>query len=197
LSDSFEELNNKYDAMDGLTKGTEEWNKAVQDVNSSVLGLIEKYPELAGLVENDNGVLKLDVDSSEAQAVLKEYKKDEVAAQGAALGAKANLSRAQTEYDLDKMDREMFEKFEVEKVDGVGMAIGNLAAATTAGAVSGALIGGGLGMIGGPFAAVTAGAGALVGGIAGFLGGIATFEETMDRTEKKSEANRENIKELA
>jgi hypothetical protein len=114
LSDTFEELNNKYDAMDGLTKGTEEWNKAVQDVNSSVLGLIEKYPELAGLVENDNGVLKLDVDSSEAQAVLKEYKKDEVAAQGAALGAKANLNRAQVEYDLDKMDDKVFEKFQTE-----------------------------------------------------------------------------------
>lgn len=48
-----------------MTKGTEEWSKAVQDVNSSVLDLIDKYPELAGLVENEGGVLTLDVDSAE------------------------------------------------------------------------------------------------------------------------------------
>jgi hypothetical protein len=38
-----------------------------------VLELIDKYPELAGLVENEGGVLKLDVESDEVQDVIKKY----------------------------------------------------------------------------------------------------------------------------
>jgi hypothetical protein len=60
--------------LENLTKGTEEWNKAMQDINSSVLDLISKYPELAGLVENEGGVLTLDVDSKEVQQVLRDAK---------------------------------------------------------------------------------------------------------------------------
>jgi hypothetical protein len=43
-----------------LTKGTEEWNEAVQKVNDSVLALIDKYPELAGAMSVLNGVMTLD-----------------------------------------------------------------------------------------------------------------------------------------
>jgi hypothetical protein len=58
------------------------------------LDLIDKYPELAGFVENEGGVLTLDVDSDEVQNVLNSYKQDEIAAKGASIGAKANLARA-------------------------------------------------------------------------------------------------------
>jgi hypothetical protein len=32
--------------------------------------LVEEYPELASLIKNDGGVLKLDIESSEVQGVL-------------------------------------------------------------------------------------------------------------------------------
>ena len=73
--------------------------------------LIEKYPELAGFVENEGGVLTLDVDSSEVKDVMNAYKQDELIAKGASIGAKANLARANAEYDLSKMDDKTFEKF--------------------------------------------------------------------------------------
>jgi len=31
-----------------LTKGTQEWNKALEDSNKQVLELIENYPSIAG-----------------------------------------------------------------------------------------------------------------------------------------------------
>jgi hypothetical protein len=89
-----DELDGKYDALEDLTRGTEEWNKAVKDINSSVLDLIEQYPELAKFVENKEGVLTIDVDSAEVQNVLDKYNKQSVIASSIALGAKAEVNRA-------------------------------------------------------------------------------------------------------
>jgi hypothetical protein len=61
---------------------------------------------------------------------------------------------------------------DVKSSSGFWANFGNIAAATAAGAGSGALIGGGLGLLGGPLAAITAAGGALVGGIAGLTTGI-------------------------
>jgi hypothetical protein len=33
-----------------LTRGTEEWKKAIQDINAEVLRLLETYPELSKYV---------------------------------------------------------------------------------------------------------------------------------------------------
>jgi hypothetical protein len=52
------------------------------------LDLIDKYPELAGLVENKGGVLTLDVDSEAVQNVMNQAKNDELIAKSAAIGAK-------------------------------------------------------------------------------------------------------------
>jgi hypothetical protein len=53
-----------------LRKGTQEWNEALTDINSTILDLIDDYPELANYVTKEGGVLKLDVDSEEVQKVL-------------------------------------------------------------------------------------------------------------------------------
>jgi hypothetical protein len=60
------ELENGYKALENLTRGTEEWNDAVNDINNSVLDLIAQYPALAALVENEGGVLTIDINSDEA-----------------------------------------------------------------------------------------------------------------------------------
>jgi hypothetical protein len=45
-----------------MTKGTQEWRNAVIELNKEMMSLIEQYPELAGYLTNDGGVLKLDYD---------------------------------------------------------------------------------------------------------------------------------------
>jgi hypothetical protein len=104
LGSALNELDDKYNALDDLREGTEEWNKAVQDVNESVLDLIDKYPELAGFVENEGGVLKLDVDSDAVQNVLKDYQKAEVLAKGQEISAKAKVVAAEKTKDFSELD---------------------------------------------------------------------------------------------
>jgi hypothetical protein len=55
-------LDNKYDTLEELTRGTKEWNEAVLQINNSVLSLIDKYPELAQFVQGKEGVLTIDID---------------------------------------------------------------------------------------------------------------------------------------
>ena len=207
LNESLDSLGDKQKELENLTRGTDEWNKAVQNVNSSVLDLIDKYPELANFVENEGGVLTLDVESNEVQAVLNDYEQGAVAAKGAAIGAKAKQNRAELDYDLDKMDDKIFEKFQTEgQGAATWTAIGNLAAATVVGAAGGAAIGAGTGALIGaagagvgaaPGAGVGAIVGAIAGGVAGLTVGIATFQSTVDQVEKSNETNRKNVKELA
>ena len=66
MADSFDSLSDKYSALEDLTKGSREWRDAVKEINDEVLTLVEQYPELAGLVENEGGVLTLDINSAEA-----------------------------------------------------------------------------------------------------------------------------------
>lgn len=55
-----DELSNATDTLDGLTKGTEEWYEAVQKINTSVLELLDKYPELISMItKTQDGVLGL------------------------------------------------------------------------------------------------------------------------------------------
>ena len=104
LRNSLEDLESGYEALDNLRKGTEEWQQAVNELNSSVLDLITQYPELAALVKQEGGVLKLDVDSKEVQAVLKDYQIEKSVAAGAALATKAKVVEAQRRMDYASLD---------------------------------------------------------------------------------------------
>lgn len=59
LVSALDQLQEKYDALDKLTVGTREWRDAMVEVNSEVLDLIDNYPQLAGLVNNEDGILKI------------------------------------------------------------------------------------------------------------------------------------------
>ena len=171
LSTSLDDLSSKYEAMDDMVRGTKEWNEALQETNAAVLDLISEYPELAGLVENDGGVLKLDVDSDEVQNVLKEYESNSIKAQGAALGAKAEVSRAKQTVNFSELDA--IDKLANQRgwstfgtSVGAGAAIG-----TGVGAATGATIGG---VAGSAVPIVGTAAGAGVGaGVGGLLGAAA------------------------
>lgn len=59
LTANLKELSNAQSSLEGLTKGTQEWRDAVQGVNSQILELIDKYPELAEYVTTTNGVMSI------------------------------------------------------------------------------------------------------------------------------------------
>ena len=54
------------DAVSGLTKGTLEWQMALEQVNSEVLALIDKFPELGEYVTtNANGMMTITEEGKE------------------------------------------------------------------------------------------------------------------------------------
>ena len=107
LKSSLDGLEDKYKALEGLTEGTQEWNDAVQEINDSVLNLIDEYPELASMVQADaNGVLRLDTESAEVQAVLNEKKMSALAAKNNANMAKVEVKQAEANLAYERLDRD-------------------------------------------------------------------------------------------
>ena len=66
LVDSMSQLEDKYVALEELTKGTKEWRDAVQEINGEVLDLVDKYPELAAFLETKDGVLSISKEKTNA-----------------------------------------------------------------------------------------------------------------------------------
>jgi len=64
LKSTISELNDVKDTLSGLTKGTVEWQEAVNTLNGKVLELIKLYPELATtLTTDEDGVMSVDSDA--------------------------------------------------------------------------------------------------------------------------------------
>lgn len=61
--------------LDELTYGTEEWNTAVQELNESILALVQLYPSLAGAIEYVNDHLVLNTQSQVYKDWLEQQKK--------------------------------------------------------------------------------------------------------------------------
>ena len=59
LKKSLEDYNAAQDAIDSMTKGTQEWKEAIQESNDAVLELINNYPKLAQYVQSVNGRLMI------------------------------------------------------------------------------------------------------------------------------------------
>lgn len=159
LSQSLDDLSGKYDALEDLTKGTKEWNRAVQEINNSVLDLVEEYSELASLVKNDGGVLKLDIESSEVQEVLEKAQARQVATKNAEYMANVEVAKAENNVRhkelgakftyKDPSNYEGYSSFgdyaKNEQLTGmaIGAAIGAIGGPL--GAAIGGMIGGGIG----------------------------------------------------
>lgn len=106
LADALDELDGKYKTIDELTRGTKEWNKAMLEINSSVLDLIDEYPELAEMVENDDGLLRLDVDSEEVQAVLQQASARKITSKNASVMANLAVAQAEDEVQYSKISNQ-------------------------------------------------------------------------------------------
>lgn len=78
LNSAIGELQSHQDTLKNLQKGTKEWADEVQNVNTQVLNLLNKFPELASHISNINGVLQIsksalnDVVDKQAEAIQKQ-----------------------------------------------------------------------------------------------------------------------------
>lgn len=99
-------LAKKREALGKLTKGTEEWNDALEESNNYVLDLIDKYPELAKYVYTDeNGALAI---SQAGQNELVETKEREVKeAKVAKTSANIDKNQAEIEYNKDEIQSQI------------------------------------------------------------------------------------------
>ena len=60
INSSMEQLTNSKNEFDGLIKGTNEWKKKLVEVNTQVLEILDKYPQLAQyLQQGENGELSI------------------------------------------------------------------------------------------------------------------------------------------
>lgn len=119
LANVLDELPDKHSAFEELTKGTKEWREALLETNQQVMDLIKNYPELAQYVKNVDGVLTLDTESDEVQAILNKDFKNSVLANNIALAADQQVLEAQQDVNrktlTDAADFKYNTKVKVER----------------------------------------------------------------------------------
>ena len=119
LTNSLNNLGEKQDSLKGLIKGTEEYNKAVNDVNDSILALIEKYPQLASIFDyNSEGILT--ADPKDLKEFYKEQAEQAEEVRRQSLRASENKIRQQLDVDLEKIYSKnggVFTGFKERKLD--------------------------------------------------------------------------------
>lgn len=205
LKESLDGLSDKYDALDNLTRGTKEWNEAVQDINNSVLDLIEEYPELAKFVENKEGVLSIDVESEEVQKALNDAEADKIIAKNSSIMANAEVLNAQNRVAYKELSDDA--KFNSGNGAYAAAMTGSILAGTATGAGVGAGAGAALGATVGtgalPAIGTLAGAGlgaawgAIIGGsiglIGGVIGGLSAGEAAKDAAQAKDQEDTDKL----
>ena len=104
LLSTFDAYDSAVEKLNECTKGTDEWNQALTDVNDQMWEILDKYPELAKM---DNifkdGLLNHDV----LDDYLAQQKKVAENARAAALTASARASKAQVKADETALKREI------------------------------------------------------------------------------------------
>lgn len=126
LKSSLADLRTRYDALDEMVVGTQEWRDALLEVNDQVMDLIDKYPQLADEITTDsNGVMRI---SEETMRKVEDQAANTVAqANNAKLAATIRRNQAADQLRFSKLsDRAV---------------AGNEALGTLAGLKSGAAIG--------------------------------------------------------
>ena len=130
LNDSLKNIEDGTSTLENLTRGTQEWKQAVQDVNRQILELIEKYPELAAFVESKGGVLTINENKKNAQGqraedVREDYLSKKNQAAGVESIAKIAEIRAQSAIDFQDLqaDAKVY-SIEYQPVGAYGAAAG-------------------------------------------------------------------------
>ena len=101
LKESLTKIQDKYDALNNLVVGTREWREALLEVNGQVLELLDKYPELAKYVTNENGILKISDEGMDAVLELQSQRVGQT--QAAQYAAQITRNNAQQTVNYSKL----------------------------------------------------------------------------------------------
>lgn len=189
LTSSLDNLTSMQDAMSGLTKGTLEWQMALEQVNSEVLALIDEFPELGEHVTtNADGMMTI---TKEGRKIVEERQQEEKSASRAnSIAAKRNARDAELEYLKDEWaDKATWGSETGEFFANAGAIAGAGATGLGVGLAAGTAIGGPLGALIG--AAIGATAGTIVGAVS------VTAQEAMEENKKKTVTESEDFKKFA
>ena len=106
LRSGFDNLHSAQDTFAGLTKGTNEWHSALENVNSQVLELCDKFPELAQyLYTTSDGMLSFR-DGAE-QLVLEKSQQNAQAAGATYVAQQRKATEAQNEASMVQASRDL------------------------------------------------------------------------------------------
>jgi len=109
LNSSISALDDRYETLKTLTRGTDEWRDAVREVNTEVLNLMKTYKGLQ--IVNENGYLEI----KNINDVLDKYAEIMNKAQVASVGAK--LYQNETELNVIKDDNKKLGKDFISRKD--------------------------------------------------------------------------------
>ena len=187
IADAKSDLDALQDTFKGLTKGTVEWKQKLVEVNSKVLELLDKYPELAGyIIRGESGELQI---QEEGWNVMNEaaYNRYNLMAQSS-IGLQTQKTAVEQEIAFEEKQSEYYQNKiswaeTMDSTEGktgamyVGGGIG-----LAGGAIAGAKIGGAAGTFWGPLGTIIGGGiGILVGAIVGlgatYLGPMLGYDE--------------------
>ena len=101
LKDSLSDLDDKYETLETMTRGTQEWRDAVREINKEVLELMSNYEGVQ--IKNENGVLKV-ANPDEVQSLANQKY---VNAQAAQIGAQQEVAKAQVQVDYKNALKEI------------------------------------------------------------------------------------------
>lgn len=201
LKSSISSLDEQYNNVKKMTKGTTEWNDAVSNLNDEALNLIYTYDQLAGRYQIINGVITFD------EGALEDLQNEQLSilntARRSEIQARSRFNQAENSYNSVELARNKLtdngksgeDWAQIGTGAGVGTGIG-MAAGLTGGLIGvklGATIGSAI-----PIPVVGTLLGALVGGIMGAaIGGIVSEvtndadQSELDTLNKISELSKE------
>lgn len=111
LQSAFDDYTSARDQLDNCTEGTQAWRDALQLVNSQVLDLLAKMPELAQYITNTNGMLEISQEGIDA--MMKAQNEKVSVAQAAFNGA----NQKKTELDNQIKQADIIESMETSMND--------------------------------------------------------------------------------
>ena len=202
LAEAVDSWTSKTNAIDDMVKGTQEYRDAIYEANNNLLDLIDTYPELIDKVKESTehqGLLTIateDMDKALSSAKAREYE-----ARAIEYGMRARMSEQQAQINVADKARDVKTGWQTAgevgsgaylggvvagggALAGYGLALGGLAAATTAGVTVGATAGSVIPVIG-----------TVIGAALGLIGGIAVSIATTSTDIQ--EANEETVEAVA
>lgn len=100
LEKAVEDIESQQDIFDDLIVGTQEWDTAVQNLNNSILELLQLYPEIASAIEYVDGHLSLNTQSEAYKEWLEIQKKNLGIATGFSESATYNSTKLNSEKEV-------------------------------------------------------------------------------------------------